>query len=548
MTSSRHFCAYRLLILALMVAGLGDARAQENSPSQFRIAGTVVNRQDGTALDRVRVILRNVKDPKDVQSVLTGEDGRFEFEVRAGKFALHGAKRGFISSDYNQHEQYSTAIVTGAGVDTEKLAMKLAPSAVLTGRVLDESGEPVRDATVILWHEDHMSGVSRISQFRQQSSDDLGTYEFAPLDAGTYYLSVNANPWYAVHPRAFTPEGKTVAAGAGDVSLDVVYPTTYYSSATESDAATPIVLEGGEHPELDMRLTPVPALHLLFRSPNNSENALGIPVLQKRAFDGFDRPLRWQPPEPIAPGVTEVVAPPGKYEVRVYGAGQSGRVVEADITQDRQEIDGTAGEAMSTVRASVRLLEEGMLPRELFVVLRDAKRRITTGAEVKGRGEVDFGEVPPGTYEVLAGSRADSYSVVRVGVNGQETSGHTLHVLAGAAMSVTLTMVEGSVHVAGVARRAAKPVAGAMVVLIPKHPGNNLDLFRRDQSDLDGSFSFSGVVPGAYTITAIDDGWKLDWSRPEVISKYAARGTALVVPAEKGKEIQLPEAVEVQGR
>src|SRR5262245_61937984 len=144
MTSSRHFCAYRLLILALMVAGLGDARAQENSPSQFRIAGTVVNRQDGTALDRVRVILRNVKDPKDVQSVLTGEDGRFEFEVRTGKFALHGAKRGFISSDYNQHEQYSTAIVTGAGVDTEKLTMKLAPSAVLTGRVLDESGEPVR--------------------------------------------------------------------------------------------------------------------------------------------------------------------------------------------------------------------------------------------------------------------------------------------------------------------------------------------------------------------------------------------------------------------
>jgi hypothetical protein len=115
-------------------------------------------------------------------------------------------------------------------------------------------------------------------------------------------------------------------------------------------------------------------------------------------------------------------------------------------------------------------------------------------------------------------------------------------------MSVTLTMVEGSAHVAGVARRAGKPVAGAMVVLIPKHPGNNLDLFRRDQSDLDGSFSFSGVVPGAYTVTAIDDGWKLDWSRPDVISKYAARGTGLVVPAEKGKEIQLPEAVEVQGR
>jgi hypothetical protein len=549
MTLPRHVAfVYDLLVLGAVLAGVADLRAQQNTPSQFRVAGTVVNRQDGTALDRVRVILRNVKDLKDVQSVLTGEDGRFEFRTNAGKYALHGAKRGFISSDYDQHEQYSTAIVTGAEVDTENLALKLAPSAVLGGRVLDESGEPVRDATVLLWREDHMTGVSRISRFRQQNSDDLGTYEFAPLDAGTYYLSVNANPWYAVHPQTFTSEGTAVAPAAVDASLDVVYPTTYYSSALESDAATPIAVEGGEHPELDVRLTPVPALHLLFRSPGGGEQAYGVPVLQKRAFDGFDRPLRWQPPVLVAPGISELVAPPGKYEVRVYGAGQNGRVVEADLTEDRQEIDSTSGEAVSTVKASVRVLGEGALPKEVFVVLRDAKHRVTTGAEVTGNGEVDLGEIAPGSYEVVAGSRADSFSVVRIGVNGQETSGHTLHVPAGTALSVTLSMLGGSARVVGFARHSGKPVAGAMVVLVPKHPGSNVDQFRRDQSDLDGSFSLSGVIPGAYTVTAIDDGWKLDWSRPEVISKYAAHGTTIVVPAEKGEEIQLPEALEVQAR
>ncbi|HST12933.1 MAG TPA: hypothetical protein VLL05_21320, partial [Terriglobales bacterium] len=92
MTPSRQSAlAYRLLVLAAMVAGAAGARAQESSPGQFRIAGTVVNKQDGTALDRVRVILRNVKDPKDVQSLLTGEDGHFEFQTKAGKYALHGA-------------------------------------------------------------------------------------------------------------------------------------------------------------------------------------------------------------------------------------------------------------------------------------------------------------------------------------------------------------------------------------------------------------------------------------------------------------------------
>src|SRR5262249_8649974 len=154
------------------------------------------------------------------------------------------------------------------------------------------------------------------------------------------------------------------------------------------------------------------------------------------------------------------------------------------------------------------------------------------------QGEVDLGELAPGTYDVLAASRADSYSVVRIGMNGQETSGHTLHVPAGTALSVTLSMVAGMAGVGGYARGGGKPVPGAMVVLIPKHPGNNVDLFRRDQSDLDGSFTLSGVVPGAYTVTAIEDGWKLDWSRPEVISKYAVHGMAVVVPGEKGKEVQ----------
>jgi hypothetical protein len=37
------------------------------------------------------------------------------------------------------------------------------------------------------------------------------------------------------------------------------------------------------------------------------------------------------------------------------------------------------------------------------------------------------------------------------------------------------------------------------------------DLFRRDQSDLDGTFSLHGVIPGTYTVVAIDNGWDLDW-------------------------------------
>ncbi|HST09014.1 MAG TPA: carboxypeptidase regulatory-like domain-containing protein [Terriglobales bacterium] len=299
-----------------------------------------------------------------------------------------------------------------------------------------------------------------------------------------------------------------------------------------------------------MRLAPVPALHILFRSPSSENRDFAFPLLQRRAFDGFERPGGMEDAHIISPGVFELMAAPGKYAVRLTAPSRNAsiarNIAQIDLTQDRQEIDSSASEAFGKVRASIRMLGEDAVPRELFVVLRDPNHRVTAIGETASKGEVDFGGVAPGTYEVIAASRADSYSVVRIGVNGQESSGHTLHVPAGTALSVNLGIVAGSARIVGFARRAGKPVAGAMVVLIPKHPGNNADLFRRDQSDLDGSFSLSGVIPGSYTVTAIEDGWKLDWSRPEVISKYAAHGTTIVVSAEKGKEFQLSGGIEVQ--
>ena len=64
--------------------------------------------------------------------------------------------------------------MTGAGVDTENLTLRLVRTAVLTGHVFDESGEPVRAANVTLWRDDHSAGVSRTVSYRSDVSDDLG--------------------------------------------------------------------------------------------------------------------------------------------------------------------------------------------------------------------------------------------------------------------------------------------------------------------------------------------------------------------------------------
>ena len=104
------------------------AAQHENSGSGFRIAGTVVSKTDNHPIAGASVILANTKARQQPQSTIVSDDGRFEFvSLPAGKYSLSGAKRGYGSAGYDQHDQYSTAIVTGAGVDTENLVLRISP-------------------------------------------------------------------------------------------------------------------------------------------------------------------------------------------------------------------------------------------------------------------------------------------------------------------------------------------------------------------------------------------------------------------------------------
>ena len=86
------------------------------------------------------------------------------------------------------------------------------------------------------------------------------------------------------------------------------------------------------------------------------------------------------------------------------------------------------------------------------------------------------------------------------------------------------------------------------MVLVPKYPEANRDLFRRDQSDMDGTFSLRGVIPGSYTVLAIENGWDLDWSQPGVIAAYLKRGRKIEVANQGGRPVTLAEPIEVQSK
>jgi hypothetical protein len=106
----------------------------------------------------------------------------------------------------------------------------------------------------------------------------------------------------------------------------------------------------------------------------------------------------------------------------------------------------------------------------------------------------------------------------------------------------------GGIRVEGMARKDGKGVAGVMVLLVPKERAEFPESVRRDESDSDGSFAVRDVAPGQYTLLAIEDGWGLDWTRPEVIGRYLPGGIAVTVTDTHDKVVRIAAPIQVQMR
>jgi hypothetical protein len=519
--------------------------------AKFKIAGTIVSSLGGAPLGKARVSLFDTGNPADSVWMITSENGHFEFaSLKPGKFSLQGARRGFIPAAYEQHEQFSTAIVTGAGFNTENLVLRLTPLALLGGKVIDESGDPVRNANVMLYEENHRAGMKRIMPAGGGSTDDQGSFEFPALAPGNYYLSVTARPWYAVHPVSSPGEGGGNSPPSVARSLDVAYPTTYYNGATEADGATPIPINGGDHLQVDIHLNPVPALHLVVHVPTDGQQGFGMPEFQKRVFDSVEY-VQSDGAQSVSPGVYELTGvPAGKYSVRLREpkSGQLQQSSEMNLVKDGQEIDTSRGEPAAQVKLSVKMPRQEAFPRQLYLALQDSRRQTVAFKPVDAAGEAVFEDLPAGKYAILVSSPSKPYSVARASSEGVEISGHDLNVTPGASLNLAVFLAGGVVTVEGFAKRGGKPLPGVMVALVPKDPESHLEMFRRDQSDFDGSFVLRGVIPGSYTIVAVEDAWGFQWMQPGVLERYVQHGQNLTIGELMKGSVHLPDPVEVQPR
>jgi hypothetical protein len=533
---------------AIVLAMACVAAAQSGSSAQtgtgvYRIAGTVVNAVTGQPVRGATVAVLAEEDSRRIASAQSGNDGRFDIPgLAAGMYQLSASKRGYASAYYDEHEQFSSAIVTGAGQDTSRLVFRLTPGAVLRGVVTADGGDPVEGAQMMLFKkpQGHTPG-EKIAQADSTVTDDTGAYEFGNLAKGEYLLAVKSEPWYAMH-RA----GGRSRQGEGNRVLDVAYPITFFDSTTDEASASPIVLAGGSRAEADISLHAVPALRLVVEAPRKQDGSAAVPELKQTIFGTSLSSRNADFMDAITNGRAEFTGmAPGQYEIT---QGDPPRVVELDANTS-QQVEPGAGIPAVTVSGTLQTTTGGPLSGEAVVTLEpaDSLQGLKPMVSDFNRGSFSFTAVPAGKWKLRAETGGLQAPVLSIAVGGRPHSGNLVTV-QDRALTLVVKVSAGGTRVEGFASEAGKGKAGVLVLLVPRDAAAFPELVRRDQSNSDGSFSLRDAVPGQYTAVAIEDGWALDWTRPEVIGRYLPGGIAVTVTDTLDKVIRLSGPVPVQGR
>jgi Carboxypeptidase regulatory-like domain len=363
----------------------------------YTIAGTVKN-ASGRPAKRVRVAVASVETRENQTAILTGEDGRFQFDgLAAGKYQLTAEPPAGGRQPYGARSLssgFGTAVATGPESHSDNLVFQLVPACAIGGRVLDTERQPAEGVLVQLFSSRIRRGRRSISFWNYAYTDDRGEYRFGGIADGTYYLVAAGQPWYVSRLQHAT--GPLTQMG---------YATTFYPNVREARSAGALRLKPGQELRADFTLAAAPAAIL---SVTMSGAPPGTPVELAVTFEGLGSSRCWErivstnlPGPAQIPGIH-----PGTYTVRaeakvgtdtIYGSQQ--------VTIGNDTVSATVTLAAAPVVSGKLWLEDASaIPDGAYIQLENELESIDTRRPVAKDGTFQFEAMPPGHYRPLVWS------------------------------------------------------------------------------------------------------------------------------------------------
>jgi hypothetical protein len=211
------------------------------------LRGRVVGGESGGPLRRAVVRLQG-EEMREGKMTTTDEQGRWELkDLPAGRFTLTATKAGYVTLQYGQRRPFEQ----GRPLDIQdnqtlnNVNFNLPRGSVIAGRINDEFGEPVADASVVAMRYRYFNGQRRLVPVgRWDQTDDGGNFRIFGLAPGEYFLSA-------------TLRGGFMMPAVESTSRSGYAPTYFPGTPSEQQAEKVSVAIGSEVTGISFSLLPV---------------------------------------------------------------------------------------------------------------------------------------------------------------------------------------------------------------------------------------------------------------------------------------------------
>jgi hypothetical protein len=504
----------------------------------------VVHEPGGQPLKKTKVELHpEDKENGTAYKATSDVEGRFKFDkVEPGNYTLTFERGGFLEAGKHRN---SHTLTLQPGEEIKDLLLRMQPSAVITGKVLDDDGDPLPGVNVIV----SKYGASSVQRgvVGGGFTDDVGEYRVGNLRPGRYLIQAVLTS-YSAEPEAKLPD---------ETKETAPYPT-YYPAATDKSQAAPVEIHAGDEVPLNITLSYGPAYRL-------RGSIVGLPELTGANVNVILRPKdaglsqagefavsvkadgSFEIPKLLPGGYRVMFFKMDGSDFHVYQAPQTIEVKDVDLDNVR-----LSSEADSEVSGRFRTDNGEKLnwPQLSFTLdsgEKDAEYDFnwpgpSTRGQFKSDGTFDMKKVPPGKYRVTFNSdtpAARAYYVKSVSLGGQDVTASGFSVSGGTWSLDVVLSSDGATLEGAVVDSKDQPVSDAVVIALPSLENRKRrDLFKKVSTDQRGHFILRGMRPGEYTILALDE-FDEDYRDPDVVKPFEDRGQTVHLEKDQRKLLAL---------
>ncbi len=565
-----------MLLIALLTAALLESVQPPLQAAPLegsgRVRGVVVTADSGAPV--ARVVVRLSSPGTAGREAVSDASGRFEIAgLPAGRYALTARKAGFVTSGAGQVDATAPilAFELRDGQSHENVTVRMFRGGAIDGRIVDENGEPVVEATVRALRAEYIAGGRRLRARHTVQTDDRGQFRLYGLPPGKYYVvSALRSLDLAGYDPQKPPEVMRGASGFA--------PTFYPGTAVAAEAQPVTVRAGQDAVGVDFTLTAVRRARISgVVVDSRGRPAAGTVVMLNPAaiggaiVTGSVADLHFVEPPPDGSFVLSDVKP-GEYRLDVRSkvalenvarTGNSGFLSQGSevreyasmpLTVSGNDIEGlrvatTAGHTMSG-----RVVVHGAVaPADLLQRLNVSTYDLTAGP---GMSAVMLSAGAPvqadGTFDVRGvsgrrGVRVDrlpqGWALKSVRHAGSDVTDEGIDVRDADILDVEVTITATPSRISGtVVDGLGRPLAVA-VIAFPEDPGRWASPPNRHLASVraaaDGSFTISPLPAGEYLVAIVDEIVDGEWAEPDALARLREAGVSVKLADGEARTITL---------